>query len=136
MVEDVSPQAVWEALKTDPQAQMVDVRTDAEFNFVGLTDLSEAGKQPVTISWQIYPTMQVNAGFVEQLRSAGFTPEHKIFFLCRSGVRSKAAAAAAIAAGFPHAYNIADGFEGPPDSEGHRGHVAGWKAEGLPWMQR
>ena len=40
------------------------------------------------------------------------------------------------AAGFPHAFNVADGFEGPVDAEGHRGHVAGWKAEGLPWRQR
>jgi rhodanese-related sulfurtransferase len=115
---------------------MVDVRTDAEFNFVGLADLSEAGKQPVLIPWQVYPTMQVNAGFIQQMRAAGLTPEHKLYFLCRSGARSAAAASAAIEAGFPHAFNIADGFEGPPDSEGHRGHMAGWKADGLPWHQR
>ena len=136
MVENISPTATWEALKADPQAQLVDVRTDAEFNFVGLPELAEAGKQPVTIPWQIYPTMQVNAGFIELLRAAGFTPEHKIYFLCRSGARSAAAALAAIEAGFPHAFNIADGFEGPPDGDGHRGHIAGWKAEGLPWRQR
>jgi rhodanese-related sulfurtransferase len=136
MVENVSPKLTWEALQADPKAQMVDVRTDAEFNFVGLADLSEAAKQPVLISWQVYPTMQVNAKFVQQLQVAGLTPEHKIYFLCRSGVRSAAAATAAMEAGFPHAYNIADGFEGPPDAEGHRGQVAGWKAEGLPWRQR
>jgi len=136
MVENVSPQMTWEALQADPQAQMVDVRTDAEFNFVGLADLSQAAKQPVLIPWQVYPTMQVNTGFVKQMQAAGLTPEHKIYFLCRSGVRSAAAAMAAIEAGYPHAYNIADGFEGPPDTEGHRGQVAGWKAEGLPWRQR
>ena len=80
--------------------------------------------------------MQVNGAFVDQLKQAGFTPEHRIYFLCRSGVRSVAAARAAQAAGFPHAYNIADGFEGPTDGEGHRGKTAGWKAEGLPWRQR
>jgi rhodanese-related sulfurtransferase len=136
MVENVTPQDVWHALQTDPAAQMVDVRTDAEWNFVGLADLSSAGKTPALIPWQVFPTMQVNTGFTDQLKQAGLTPESKIYFLCRSGVRSMAAAQAAIAAGFPHAFNIADGFEGPPDSEGHRGHVAGWKASDLPWRQR
>ncbi len=136
MVENVAPREVWEALTTEPKAAMVDVRTDAEWNFVGVADLSEAAKQPALIPWQLYPSMQVNAGFMDQVRQSGLTPEHHIYFLCRSGARSLAAAQAAQAAGFPHAYNIADGFEGPPDGEGHRGEVAGWKAEGLPWRQR
>ncbi len=136
MVENIAPREVWNALRADPEAQMVDVRTDAEWNFVGLPDLSTAGKTPALIPWQIFPTMQVNTQFTEQLRQAGFTPESKIYFLCRSGVRSMAAAQAAIQAGFPHSYNIADGFEGPPDSAGHRGLTAGWKAAALPWRQR
>jgi rhodanese-related sulfurtransferase len=136
MVEDVAPTAVWAALESDSIAQLVDVRTDAEWNYVGIPDLAATGKQPVLIPWQLYPTMQVNGAFVDQLRNVGLTPEHRIYFLCRSGVRSVAAAQAAQTAGFPHAYNIADGFEGPVDSEGHRGNAAGWKAEGLPWRQR
>jgi len=136
MVENVAPAQAWDMLTTDPKAAMVDVRTDAEWTYVGLADLSEAGKQPVLIPWQVYPGMQVNAGFMDQIRQAGLTPDHHIYFLCRSGVRSVAAAQAAQAAGFPHAYNIADGFEGPPDGEGHRGEVAGWKAAGLAWRQR
>ena len=136
MVENAAPQKAWDALVGHAQAQLVDVRTDVEWTFVGLPDLSAAGKQPLLIPWQTYPTMAVNAGFVEQLRSAGLTPEHEIYFLCRSGARSMAAAQAAIAAGFPRAINVADGFEGPPDGEGHRGTVAGWKAAGLPWQQR
>ena len=136
MVENISPTQVWDALRSDPDAQVVDVRTDAEWAYVGLPDLSPAGKQPVLIPWQLFPSMQVNAGFVDHMKQAGLTPDHKIYFLCRSGVRSQAAARAAQAAGFPHAYNIADGFEGPPDEDGHRGTVAGWKAEALPWRQR
>jgi rhodanese-related sulfurtransferase len=136
MVENIAPQDVWNALKSDPAAVLVDVRTDAEWNYVGLTDLSEAGKQPVLICWQVFPVMGVNPSFIAQLRDAGITEENHVYYLCRSGVRSLAAARAAIEAGFPHSYNIADGFEGPPDSEGHRGTVAGWKAEGLPWRQR
>jgi rhodanese-related sulfurtransferase len=136
MVENVSPGKTWEALKSEPNAQLVDVRTDAEWNFVGVPDLASAGKQAVLLPWQVYPTMQRNAKFEAQLSETGFTPEHHIYFLCRSGVRSLAAAEAARAAGFPHVYNVADGFEGPPDQEGHRGFTAGWKAEGLPWRQK
>ena len=136
MVDDVAPQQVWEALRSDTQARLVDVRTDAEWTYVGLPDLAQSGQDPVLIPWQLFPTMQVNGSFVDHMRQAGLTPDHKIYFLCRSGVRSLAAAQASIEAGFPHAYNIKDGFEGPPDGDGHRGHVAGWKADGLPWRQR
>ncbi len=136
MVENIAPHKVWQALQSDPQAQLVDVRTDAEWNFVGLADLAAAGKQPLLIPWQVYPQMAVNGDFVAQAQQAGLTPAHQIFFLCRSGVRSLAAAQAMQAAGFANVYNIADGFEGPPDGDGHRGQVAGWKADGLPWRQR
>jgi rhodanese-related sulfurtransferase len=115
---------------------LVDCRTDAEWNFVGIPDLSELQKQAVLIPWQVYPSMQVNGAFAEHLRRAGATPETKLFFICRSGARSLAAGQAAQAAGFPSAFNVADGFEGPVDAEGHRGTVAGWKADGLPWRQR
>ena len=136
MVENVPPTRVWEVLRQNPQAQLVDVRTDAEWNFVGLPDLAEAGKQAVLIPWQVYPSMQRNGGFIDQLKQAGLTPEHHVYFICRSGQRSYAAAQAAQEAGFPNAYNVADGFEGAPDAAGHRGMLAGWKADGLPWRQR
>ncbi len=134
-VPDVSPLETWEALRNDPQAALVDVRTDAEWNFVGLPDLTTIAKQTVLIPWQIYPGMQVNGHFADQLHKAGLTPLHRVYFICRSGARSLAAGQAAQAAGFPHAFNVADGFEGPVVAEGHRGTVAGWKAEGLPWRQ-
>lgn len=136
MIEDVEPGKAWEALKATPEAQLCDVRTDAEWNFVGIPDLHEIGRETVLIPWQLYPTMQRNGGFVEHLREAGLTPETPIYFICRSGARSMAAAEAAAAAGFAKVYNVADGFEGPLDAEGHRGQVGGWKAEGLPWRQR
>ena len=136
MVENVAPAQTWEALKADEDAQLVDVRTDVEWTFVGLPDLKAAGKQTLLIPWQVYPTMQLNGSFEENLRAAGLTAEHKIYFICRSGARSMAAAEAARSAGFPHVFNVADGFEGPPDVEGHRGTTAGWKADGLPWRQR
>jgi rhodanese-related sulfurtransferase len=136
MVENVLPAQAWEALKSDPQAQLVDVRTDPEWTFVGIPDLAEAGKQPLLIAWQVYPSMQVNARFADHLKQAGLTPDHRLYFICRTGGRSVAAARAAQQAGFPHTYNVAEGFEGPPDEAGHRGTVTGWKADGLPWHQK
>ncbi len=135
-VPDTSPSDTWAALRDDPKAVLVDVRTDAEWNFVGIPELGSVGKQVVLIPWQVYPTMQVNGAFADHLAKAGITPEHKVYYICRSGVRSLAAGEAAQDAGFAHAFNVAGGFEGPVDAEGHRGTTAGWKAEGLPWRQR
>jgi rhodanese-related sulfurtransferase len=136
MVDNVAPTQTWEALQSDENAHLVDVRTDAEWNFVGVPDLSATGKKTLLIPWQVYPTMQRNGGFTDDLRKAGLTPDHSLYFICRSGARSMAAAAAAQAAGFPNVHNVADGFEGPPDRQGHRGGVAGWKADNLPWRQQ
>jgi len=135
MVENVSPRQAWEALQSDPHAQLVDVRTDAEWTYVGLPDLSTGGKQPVLVSWQLFPTMQVDHAFVEHLRASGLTPEQPLYFICRTGARSLTAAQAAAQGGFARTYNIAGGFEGPMDASKHRGHIAGWKADGLPWRQ-
>ncbi len=135
MVQDVTPTQAWDALIGDPDAQLVDVRTDAEWQYVGIPDLRRAGKQAVLVSWQYFPSGNVNAAFVEELRDAGVRPDQKVYFLCRSGVRSMAAAQAAQAEGYAQVYNLAQGFEGPHDAEGHRGTIAGWKAEGLPWRQ-
>ena len=136
MTENVGPKETWEALRSDPSARLVDVRTNAEWVYVGLPDLSSAGQEPVLIPWQLFPSMQVNGEFVDHLQQAGIGPGQRVYFLCRSGVRSLAAAEAARAAGYEHTFNITDGFEGPPDSDGHRGNISGWKADGLPWRQR
>ncbi len=135
MVDNVSPRQAWEALISDPDAQLIDCRTDAEWQYVGIPDLRGAGKQAVLVSWQYFPSGNVNAAFVDEIRDAGLEPRQKLYFLCRSGVRSLAAAIAAQSEGFAQVFNVSDGFEGPHDPEGHRGAVAGWKAEGLPWRQ-
>ena len=135
MVENVAPAQAWEALRSVANTRLVDVRTDAEWNFVGVPDLAAAGKETVLIPWQVYPTMQRNSEFADNLSQTGLTADHTIYFICRSGVRSLAAAIAAQDAGFPQVFNVADGFEGPPDDQGHRGSVAGWKADNLPWRQ-
>lgn len=135
-IPDIAPADSWAAIQEDPQAVLVDVRTDAEWNFVGVPDISSTGKRVVLIPWQLYPSMAVNGQFVEALHKAGVTPENKVYFICRSGARSLAAAQAAQGQGYAQVFNVADGFEGPVDQQGHRGVAAGWKAAGLPWAQR
>ena len=136
MVEDVAPQQTWQALADNPDARLVDVRTDAEWTYVGLPELASLRKQVLLIAWQAFPSGAPNAQFLQQLGESGLTAAHDIYFICRSGARSLAAAEAARASGYARVYNVADGFEGPPDAHGHRGAVAGWKASGLPWRQR
>ncbi|MEX6507057.1 rhodanese-like domain-containing protein [Jiella sp. M17.18] len=137
---DVSASECWSALGDTPEAFLVDVRTAAEWTFVGIPELSALGKQPILIEWQSYPTMAVDPAFpqrvAEAIAAAGGTQASPVYFLCRSGARSMASAAALTAAGFENCFNVADGFEGPADADGHRGTRAGWKAAGLPWVQR
>lgn len=133
---DVSPEEAWAALRENPNALLVDVRTQPEWAFVGIPDLSSIGKQPALISWQIYPEMQRNAEFERQVAAVAADPDAPIYFLCRSGARSRAAAIAMSAQGYKACYNIAGGFEGDPDANRHRGSVNGWKADRLPWIQQ
>ncbi|WP_061937496.1 rhodanese-like domain-containing protein [Aureimonas sp. AU22] len=137
---DVSVEECWSALQSDSQSFLVDVRTSAEWNFVGFPLVPENGRDAVFAEWQSYPTMAVDPGFTDRVgaavRAAGGSETSKLYFLCRSGARSMSSAAAMTAAGFSDCYNILDGFEGPPDPDGHRGHQAGWKAAGLPWRQK
>lgn len=130
---DLSPQHAWDALASDPEAVLVDVRTQAEWAFVGVPDLSSIDKQMVPIEWNSFPAGTLNDAFLQQLQEA-VPQDSSVYFLCRSGGRSAAAAEAATAAGWRSAYNIVDGFEGPVDEHGHRA-VAGWKQAGLPWRQ-
>lgn len=133
---DVGPKQAWEILAKNPDAVLVDVRTQPEWVFVGVPDLSPLGKRAVFIPWQVFPSMQVNVEFVKQVQAAGAKSDAPVLFLCRSGARSKAAAIALTQQlGFTRAYNIVGGFEGPHDASKHRGGKEGWKADGLPWIQ-
>jgi rhodanese-related sulfurtransferase len=132
---DLRPTEAWELLKAEPAAQLVDVRTRPEWTFVGIPDLDSIGKKPILLAWQAYPAMQINPAFTEELRRVVSSPEAPLLFICRSGARSRAAAETMTAAGYRRCYNVAEGFEGQVDVEGHRGRKAGWKAAGLPWNQ-
>ena len=130
---DVTPTEAYAAVTASEDAVLVDVRTRAEWSYVGVPLLDD-GSLPVLVEWQRYPDGRVNDAFVDDLRAAGVGEGTSIYFVCRSGVRSIAAAEAATAAGLGPAYNVLEGFEGPHDAEGHR-TVAGWKVAGLPWKQ-
>jgi rhodanese-related sulfurtransferase len=136
---DTTPEQAWDVLSSESGAALVDVRTAAEWTFVGAPDLSGTGAAFLREEWQSYPSMQVNPAFVEKLdqalREAGSGPDRPVFFLCRSGARSAAAAAVMTAAGYARCYNVTGGFEGNRDAHGHRGTTEGWKVAGLPWVQ-
>jgi rhodanese-related sulfurtransferase len=136
---DVSADDAYSMLESDKSAVLVDVRTKAEWTFVGVPDLSGIGKEALFAEWQEFPAMKVAAEFVphltEILRARGVSATAPVLFLCRSGARSRAAAIALTEAGQERCYNIAQGFEGPLDDKQKRGSVDGWKASGLPWAQ-
>jgi rhodanese-related sulfurtransferase len=136
---DVLAADAYALLAGDESAVLIDVRTKAEWAFVGAPDLQELGKTPFFVEWQSYPAMEVDASFAARLdallRSAGLEPGAPLVFLCRSGARSRHAAVAMTNAGWAPCFNISDGFEGPLDGLRRRGGVGGWKAGGLPWAQ-
>ncbi|MEQ1716944.1 MAG: rhodanese-like domain-containing protein [Hyphomicrobium sp.] len=138
-IPDVAVADVWERLKADARTVMVDVRTKAEWAFVGVPDLATLDKRVMTVEWQTFPDSRVDPAFASRLgaalTSAGVDKNDEVFFICRSGGRSRMAAEALAAEGFRLCRNVAEGFEGPLDSNRHRSQVAGWKAAGLPWVQ-
>lgn len=137
--DNVTARVAWERLGADPKAILVDVRTRAEWAFVGTPDLSSLAKQPVLVEWLAFPDSRVNPEFVGELSraltAAGADRESDLFFICRSGARSLEAARAMTEAGFRKCHNVEAGFEGPLDPAKQRGKRSGWKVEGLPWVQ-
>ncbi len=132
---DVRANEAWKSLKADPGAFLVDVRTHAEWNFVGVPDLTTIGKKPLFIEWQTYPGMAVNGSFLKNISTEITDKSASIFFLCRSGARSKSAAIELTTNGYGSCFNIGDGFEGPHNERQRRGFSGGWKACDLPWVQ-
>jgi rhodanese-related sulfurtransferase len=112
-----------------PGAKLVDVRTQAEWEYVGHIPES------VLIEWNTFPSGQRNSQFLEQLQARVAKTEAPVMFLCRSGARSHQAAVVATQAGYPKSYNILEGFEGDKDGQSHRNSVGGWRVAGLPWVQ-
>jgi rhodanese-related sulfurtransferase len=138
-VDDVDVETAWKALQSQRRSQLVDVRTRAEWTYVGIPDLGPVGKRTVLVEWQTFPDQAVDPRFAErlagELKALGVKEDDELFFICRSGSRSLAAAKAMAAVGYRACHNVEGGFEGPLDDGRHRGAVKGWKAAGLPWQQ-
>jgi rhodanese-related sulfurtransferase len=136
---DISAKDAWSALSTTPAATLIDVRTAAEWAYVGVPALTSIGKAPLLVEWDEFPSGQLVPDFLGRLKSAlakqGVDQNAPLYFLCRSGNRSRHAAIAATAAGYRNSYNIILGFEGRLDPDRHRGSPGSWKAENLPWVQ-
>lgn len=122
------PIEAYEILRSAPGAKLVDVRTRAEWDWVGRIPGA------VLIEWNTYPNGQPNANFVAELRQQ-VDKESLTMFICRSGARSHAAAIAATEAGYRDSYNVLEGFQGDKDESQHRDSVGGWRKAGLPWTQ-
>jgi len=129
MIENLDPKQSWVLLQENSAAVMVDVRTAIEHTFVG----HPLGA--IHIAWKEFPGMSVNEQFVVQVEEKVTDKNSPVLLLCRSGVRSVAAAKALEQAGYQHLINIVEGFEGALDDKKHRGNIDGWRFHGLPWEQ-
>ncbi len=123
------PREALELLSSTPQAKLVDVRTRAEWEWVGRIP------DALLIEWNHWPGGDRNPRFLLELRAQVADTSAPLLFICRSGARSHHAAAAATQAGYSCCFNVLEGFEGDKDAHGHRGTLGGWRAAGLPWIQ-
>ncbi len=122
------PDEAQQIMSLAPGAVLVDVRTQAELDWVGTIPGA------VEIEWASYPNMKANPHFIAQLEQQ-VSKESLLMFICRSGARSHNAALAATQAGYTDCYNVLQGFEGDKDAHAHRNVLSGWRAAGLPWEQ-
>ena len=140
-IGEVNPAGAWEILQSETRSVLIDVRTAAEWSFVGVPDLTDLGKTTVCVEWAQYPDMSKNPHFAEQVVSMlGDEVPGTVLFICRSGARSLRAAEAvsgylSAAGKSVHCLNVAEGFEGDLDAAKHRGAKNGWKTRGLAWSQ-
>ncbi len=140
-ISEALPKETWDILKSDQTAVLIDVRTAAEWKFVGVPDLSELDQEVIFAEWVSFPGMTSNPQFVEDVLGhlGGDIPD-TLLFLCRSGVRSLAAASAVLDAleaqgKTARCVNVLQGFEGDLDAQKHRGGHNGWQSCGLAWRQ-
>lgn len=127
----VTPEEAYALLQSDPQVLLVDVRTNAERDWVGQVSLP--AQQHKAVQWNLYPGGTPNPEFLPQLKLAAPDHDSVLLFLCRSGVRSRHAAKLATENGYRECYDILQGFEGDKDAQGHRKTLGGWCKHGLPW---
>lgn len=127
----VTPAEAYQLLKDDPAVKLVDVRTNAERDWVGRVAIPDT--QHLAVEWNTYPGGRPNPDFLAQLQEAA-NKDSVLLFLCRSGVRSRHAAKLATEHGYRNCFDILEGFEGDKDDHGHRKTIGGWCKAGLPWL--
>jgi rhodanese-related sulfurtransferase len=127
----VTPTEAYKLLQENPRVKLVDVRTNAERDWVGRVTIPET--QHAAVQWSLYPGGTPNPQFVRDLEQVA-TKDDILLFLCRSGVRSRYAAKLATENGYTNSFDILEGFEGDKDANGHRKSVGGWCKAGLPWL--
>ena len=136
---DITPEEAWEILKSEENAVLVDVRSAAEWKFIGSPDLSSIGQTAALIEWKGYPgsgdSMVENPDFIANVKAACPDSKAKILSLCRSGQRSISTSVLLTQEGYSQCYNVLEGFEGNKNDNEQRGQVGGWKVRGLPWKQ-
>lgn len=128
----VTPQEAHALLQNDSKILLVDVRTNAERDWVGRVNISEA--QHLAVQWSLYPGGTPNPDFLAQLQASVPDKTNVILFLCRSGVRSRHGAKLATENGYANCFDILQGFEGDKDEQGHRKTTGGWCHQGQPWL--
>lgn len=126
----VTPSEAYELIRNNPNIKLVDVRTNAERDWVGRVTIPQA--QHAAVEWNVYPGGTPNPEFLGQLEQIA-QKDDVLLFLCRSGVRSRHAAKLATEHGYPNCFDILEGFEGDKDEHSHRKTVGGWCKAGLPW---
>lgn len=127
----VTPQEAFDLLNSHPNVRLIDVRTNAERDWVGRVAIDES--RHGAVQWSLYPGGTPNPEFLAQLGQLADKSD-VLLFLCRSGVRSRHAAKLATEHGYTASFDILEGFEGDKDAQGHRKTVGGWCKAGLPWV--
>ena len=124
----LTPQEAFDLLQSDQAVKLIDVRTSAERDWVGIVRTASQA----SVQWNVYPNGTQNPDFLQQLEQVA-SKDEILLFLCRSGVRSRHAARYATENGYTQCFDILEGFEGDKDADGHRKTVSGWCKAGLPW---
>lgn len=129
MIKRINPQQAWTQLQNDQTTVLIDVRTSAEYSFVGHPTMA------VLIPWKELPTMDVNPDFIAQVEATVVDKNTPLILMCRSGQRSMQASQALLNAGYSNVSNMDEGFEGDPDQNQQRSNINGWRFHQLPWQQ-
>jgi rhodanese-related sulfurtransferase len=127
-MKHLKPREASDFLHANPQAVLIDCRSEMEYLFVG----HPSGA--IHVAWNDGPDWDINPHFVGQVKKVA-SMNRPVVLICRSGQRSIAAGVELEKAGFSDIYNVLEGFEGPLDDTHHRGTIGGWRKEGLPWEQ-